>query len=251
MVRIWRRARTWVASRATAPEVAREDGGRLPPRLPWYAWLLAAGSFFAAYSWIFTVVHVHADTTACLLRLDDPLYHLIPVDQRWGLVTRSAYMFLTGACVAAMLLQAILGDHRPLARFGMGLGIMGLLRGLCILLVPLCRTTSLPGSIRLPVVPTLDLGFLSIPWRMWATNDMLFSGHVGEFVLLLRLTRSWPPAARAFLWVFSVLQVYGLLATRGHYSVDIILAFPCAYFADRMAVHVLALVSSPSRRILP
>jgi hypothetical protein len=76
----------------------------------------------------------------------------------------------------------------------------------------------------------------------------LFSGHVGEFLLLLRLTRSWPRWPRAVLAVFSVLQIYGLLATRGHYTVDIILAFPCAYFADRMAVHVLALVA---RRAAP
>ena len=232
---MFQRSRAWIASRAIIPAVVRDAGGRLPPDLPWAAWALALASFFAAYFWIFSVVHVRADTTACTLRLDDPLYRLIPLDLTWKIVTVWTYMVLTGICVALMLWQAILGDHRPVLRFGMGLAIMGLIRGLCITLIPLCRTNSLPGSITLPITPMLDLGFTSIPWRVWAKNDMLFSGHVGEFFLLWRVTRSWPRPVRAFLWVFSALQIFGLLATRGHYTIDIILAF-----ADRMAVLILS-----------
>jgi PAP2 superfamily C-terminal len=243
MPEIRQSCRAWIASRAVVPAVMREDGGRLPSRLPFPAWALALVSFFAAYFWIFSFVHVRADTTACFLRLDDPLYHLVSLDLTWKIVTVWTYMVLTGICVALMLAQASLGDHRPLVRFGMGLAIMGLIRGLCITLVPLCRTNSLPGSITLPLTPMLDLGFTSIPWRVWAKNDMLFSGHVGEFFLLWRVTRSWPRPARAFLAAFSALQIFGLLATRGHYTIDIILAFPCAYFADRMAVLILSRLS--------
>ncbi len=245
----WSRARQWVTRAAASPAVAHEDGGRLPAHLPWPVWGLALTSFVAAYLWVFCMVHVHADTTACRLRLDDPLYAVISEDLWWGFITHALYETLTVASVAAMFLQAALGDHRPIVRFGMGLSIMALLRGTCILLVPLCRITAEPGKAFLTSVPMLDLGFVSIPWRMWAANDMLFSGHVGEFFLLLRVTRSWPRAARAGILVFSVLQIYGLLATRGHYTIDIILAFPCAYFADRMAIHVIARVAAVSAAV--
>jgi hypothetical protein len=239
---IWRSAKDWVARRAHTPAVLRDIGGRLPPHMPWTAWGLASVSFVCVYFWLFSFVHVRADTTACQLRLDDPLYHVIPLNLWWDYVTVWTYMGLTLTCVLLMIVQAVLGDARPITRFGMGLAIMGLIRGMCIWLVPLCRVNSEPGTATFQVAPVLDLGFAQIPWRMWAKNDMLFSGHVGEFILLLRLTRSWPRWARSFLWVFSALQIFGLLSTRGHYTVDIILAFPCAYFADRMAVHVLAAI---------
>jgi hypothetical protein len=240
---LWRGAKDWVARRAQSPSVLRDDGGRLPPRMPWTAWAVASVSFVCVYFWLFSFVHVHADTTACRLRLDDPLFRVIPLNLWWDAITVWTYMYLTGTCVALMIFQAVLGDERPIVRFGTGLAIMGFIRGLCILLLPLCRINSEPGIPTYQTAPLLDLGFASIPWRMWAKNDMLFSGHVGEFLLLLRLTRSWPRPARAFLWVFAALQIFGLLSTRGHYTVDIILAFPCAYFADRMAVNVLAFLS--------
>ena len=242
----WRRAQRWVARRAALPAVIRDDGGRLPPRLSGKAWGFGVLAFLLSYGWLFTYVHVRADTQACLLRLDDPLYRIIPLNLHWDILNWGIYMALTAMCTIAMLLQAALGDHRPIVRFGSGLAIMGLLRGLCILLVPLCRVNSEPGSVVFTQVPTLDLFGLHIPFRAWAKNDMLFSGHVGEFLLLIRLTKSWPRLARGVLVVFFCLQLFGLLSTRAHYTVDIILAIPCAYFADRMAVHILALLS-PSR----
>src|SRR5262249_20170709 len=187
-----RAAKDWVAQRAHSPAVLLDDGGRLPPRLPWTAWGLATTAFVCVYFWLFSFVHVHADTTACQLRLDDPLYRIIPLNLWWDAITVWTYMYLTGTCVLVMIVQATLGDQRPLVRFGTGLAIMGLIRGLCILLVPLCRVNSEPGTATFTTTPLLDLGFTQIPWRMWAKNDMLFSGHVGEFILLLRLTRSWP-----------------------------------------------------------
>jgi hypothetical protein len=39
--------------------------------------------------------------------------------------------------------------------------------------------------------------------------------------------------------VFQILQAYGLIATRGHYTIDLVLAVPCAFFADSMAVELL------------
>lgn len=240
---MWRRAQRWVARRAALPEVVAEDGGRLPPHLSGRAWAFGVVSFFLSYGWLFTYVHVRADTTACQLRLDDPLYRILPLNLGWDIINFWVYMGLTASCTAAMLLQARLGDHRPIVRFGSGLAIMGLLRGLCILLIPLCRVNSEPGSVVFTETPTLGVFGLSIPFRAWAKNDMLFSGHVGEFLLLIRLTRSWPRPARAVLVVFFCLQLVGLLLTRAHYTIDIILAIPCAYFADRMAVNILAWLS--------
>src|SRR5262245_5982014 len=111
---MWRRAKDWVARRASLPEVTREDGGRLPPHLPGRAWAFGVLAFFLSDGGLFTYVHVHADTTACQLRLDDPLYRLVPLDLRWNLINYWLYMALTAGCTLAMLLQAALGDHRPI-----------------------------------------------------------------------------------------------------------------------------------------
>ncbi len=238
-----RDAKDWVRTRAHAPAVQLHDGGRLPPRLPWTAWALASVSFLGVCVWLFSFVYVRAATMACQLQLDDPLYRFVPLDLRWEAITVSTYALVTGTCVLLMIAQAALGDERPIVRLGVGLAIVGLIRGLCIYLVPLCHVGAEPGTATLATTPRLDLGFTSIPWRMWATNDVLLSGHVGELILLLRLTRSWPRPARAFLWLFSGLQIFGLLSTRADYTVGIIVAFPCAYFADRMAVKLLAALS--------
>jgi uncharacterized membrane protein len=59
----------------------------------------------------------------------------------------------------------------------------------------------------------------------------------------------WPRPARIALVVFQVLQAYALIATRGHYTVDVLLAVPCAYFADGMSLWLLGRLSrraSPS-----
>jgi hypothetical protein len=145
---------------------------------------------------------------------------------------------ITLAAMAAVFTQAFLGDHRPVLRWGLGLAVCGVFRAVTVLAIPLCRWTRQPGTAALPHVPTLDLGFIEIPWRMFASNDLLFSGHVCELILLLRATRSWPAWARAILWAFQILQIIGLIVGRGHYTVDIVMAIPVAVFADHASFQI-------------
>jgi hypothetical protein len=84
---------------------------------------------------------------------------------------------------------------------------------------------------------------------MFASNDLLFSGHICELVLLIRATRSWPRAGRAVLWTYQILQIYGLLSGRGHYTVDIILAFPIAIFADHASFAIVRSITIRSAKL--
>jgi hypothetical protein len=117
------------------------------------------------------------------------------------------------------------------------------MRALTMVLLPLCRATVEVGHRAREVVPTLDLGFARIPWLTWATNDLMFSGHVCEFlVLYLAVRRSWPRGALAALIAFQILEALALVITRGHYTVDVVVAIPFAFLADRLALGVLGLV---------
>jgi hypothetical protein len=216
-----------------------DDGNRLRPRLPLAAWLFAFFAFFAAHIYMFSYAHVVADTRACGFRIDDPLYHLIPLDRRFFLVTQQLYVLALSLTGAALLVQAFRGDHRPAVRVFLGLGIVAVIRSTTILLLPLCRANVEPGTIALLEVPYLDLGLFRIPWRPFARNDLFFSGHVAEMVILLRATRNWPRPARILLWVWQLTQAYALLAVRGHYTIDILMAVPYAAFADVFAVRLL------------
>ncbi len=212
--------------------VLDDPAAALPRRLPLRVWVLASLAFVGIYLLMWSVVHVHVDVRPCLLRLPDPLFELVPHGRRWDFITHDLYEVLTVGSVAVLVYQAVRGDHRPLVRFGAGLAVQAMLRCATLMLLPLCRANLPAGTIALKEVPTLQLGPIELPWRVWATNDLVFSGHVGEFLLLFWATRGWHPAARIGLVVFQLLQAYALIATRGHYTVDILLAVPCAYFAN-------------------
>jgi hypothetical protein len=233
------RARAWVAHAGRGPAHEGDRWAVFEPRLSLAVWAFALFVFIAVYFFMFSYVHVVADTRLCLLRLDDPLMALVPHDPRWLFITVDVYTVITLVALAALFAQAYLGDHRPVVRWGLGLAVCGVFRAATILLVPLCRWTRQPGTAALSSVPTLDLGFVEIPWRMFASNDLLFSGHVCELILLLRATRSWPAWARAILWAFQILQIIGLISGRGHYTVDIVVAIPVAICADHAAFHIL------------
>lgn len=70
---------------------------------------------------------------------------------------------------------------------------------------------------------------------------------MGEFLILTWVTRSWPRPARVTLVIFQILQAYALLATRGHYTIDIVLAVPCAFFANAVALKALLLLCGKSK----
>lgn len=241
-------------ARGTVQDPSRDDywcadGYRLPRRLSWPIWAAASLLFVAAYFLMWSVVHVHIDLRPCLLVLDDPLFRVIPSDLAWFFVTHEIYTWLTVSAVSALLVTALLGDHRPLVVWGTALGAQALLRSTTLMLLPLCRATVPAGTSAISRVPLLDLGFVSIPWRVWASNDLMFSGHVAEFLLLYWVARHWPPLARAGLVVFQVAQVYALLATRGHYTIDIVVAVACALLEFRLALWVLLRLAR--QRVVP
>jgi hypothetical protein len=230
-----------LSSNAAAPGVAGDPAGRLPARLPWSIWLTTALAFVCAYGLLFTVVHPYVDTRVCVAQLPDPLFWLIPYDVRWYRISHDLFYVVTVACLAVLAGQAVRGEHRALVRFAAGISVQAVMRAITLVLLPLCRITVAPGTAALTVVPTIDLGFMHLPWRSWATNDLVFSGHVGEFLILSLAVRPfWPGRARLALGLFQVLQAVALIATRGHYTVDIVIAVPFAFCADRLAVAALA-----------
>jgi hypothetical protein len=220
----------------------------LPPRAQFRAtvWLAVLGSLACVYAYMFGVVHVAVDMRPCLATLDDPLMRLVPLDIRWAVVTRTIYAFITGGGAIWFIVLAVRGNHRPALRFATALAITAVFRSITVLQLPLCRATIEPGTIVLTQTPLLDLGLFKVPFRTYATNDLIFSGHVAELLMMTWAGgRFWPPGVRPVLIVFQVLQVYALLATRGHYTVDMVIAVPFAFVADRLACWLLDRAALP------
>ena len=215
----------------------------LPRRLPARLWLATIACFLVVYYLMFSWVHIWADLRPCLAPLRDPVLARIPYDPRWFELTGRGWALVTlGVGLGGVVLHARrYGDHRPAIRWGIALTIMAVLRSLTILLIPACRADLAPGTMPLCSVPMVHLGPLAIPWHISASNDLVFSGHIAELVLLLLATRSWPRPLRAGLWLFTAVMAYALMATRGHYFWDILAALPCAWLADRLALAALRL----------
>lgn len=217
----------------------------LPPKLPRRAWALAIGTFVCAYGFLFTVVHPYVDTRRCVARLPDPFFVWIPFHDAWSMVTHDFFYVVTAAVMVKLLVQVARGEHRPLVRFGFGISLQAVFRALTMWLLPLCRDNVQPGTPAIIDVDSLNLGFARIPWRSWATNDLMFSGHVAEFLVLsLAVRGTWPRSAQIALAVFQILQAFALVATRGHYAIDIVVAVPFAIVSAQLADVIL-------RRLLP
>src|SRR5438105_7443999 len=102
----------------------------LPTRLPLRAWFLAFSCLLIVYFWQFTYVHVIADSRVCRLRLDDPLFPLVPFDWGWRIVTYYAFLAIGIASGLVLLLRALFfGDQAPALRYALALAVMGLVRG--------------------------------------------------------------------------------------------------------------------------
>jgi hypothetical protein len=221
----------------------------LPARFPAWIWGVVIASFVVAYGFLFSVVHPYVDTRPCVAQLPDPLFALLPYDPRWYRVSHELFYVVTAVVMAALLAQAARGEHRPIIRFAFGISLQAPLRALTMVLLPLCRATVLAGHAARTTVPTLNLGFAHIPWLTWATNDLVFSGHVAEFLILTLAVRAfWPRAAVGALLVFQVLEALALIITRGHYTADVVIAVPFALFADRLSVATLRRLARPRER---
>jgi len=210
-------------------------------------WGVVLASFVLAYGLLFTIVHPYVDTRVCVAQLPDPLFALMPYDGRWYRVSHELFYVVTAATLAALFFHALRGDQRPLLRFGLGISLQAVMRSVTMALLPLCRATVMPGTAAKAAVPGLNLGFAKLSWLPWATNDLMFSGHVCEFLILYLVVRkTWPRGALWALIVFQVLEALALVITRGHYTIDIVIAVPFAFLADGMSTHVLARLS-PAR----
>jgi PAP2 superfamily protein len=225
----------------TFGRLASDAAARLPQRFSARIWTAVVLGFVLAYGFLFTVVHPYVDTRTCVAQLPDPLFALLRYDARWFRVSHELFYAVTAASLVALGLQVARGEHRPLLRFGLGISLQAPLRALTMALLPLCRATCPPGTAARATVPMMDLGFVKFPWLTWATNDLVFSGHVAEFLILYLAVRAfWPRSALLALIVFQVLEALALIITRGHYTIDIVIAIPFALLADRMAVALLA-----------
>lgn len=221
--------------------------GRLPPR----TWLTAVVLFLSTYLFMWSYVHNAIDTRPCLGHLPDPLQAVIPFNRWWFFISHDVYSVVTVGVTLLLLGEAVRGRHLPLVRWGAALGFCAVQRSILLLLIPLCRPGVEAGACAIEAFQYVSLGPVQFPLRMWATNDLLFSGHIAEFIVLMRAVPHWPRWSKALLWVFQLGQAYALLATRGHYLADILLAIPCAYFADLLAMRLLAKVTATAPARLP
>jgi hypothetical protein len=217
-----------------------DAGAGLGRRYSWTVWVGAFTGFAIAHALLFGFVHNHVDMRNCIGHSADPILHLIPFDLRWEIVTVHLYVACSIVGAAMLLAQAARGAQAPALRFMLALMFMTSMRMATLMTIPLCGpTVPAAGPPPLQAPSMLHLGVLSIPWRMFAVNDMVYSGHTSFFLLLLLATRTWAPAVRLAVALFVVLMMYGLLAARNHYSIDLLLAFPCSYFADMLSVALL------------
>ena len=222
----------------------------LAVRYPWYVWLAILGTFSVVHYLVWGIVHNIVDMRVCVGVSPDPLLAIIPYDERWTFVTRDLYVAVLLIATVAVLYQAFRGIHTPGLRWGLGLTFMSSMRIATLLLIPLCRPTVQPfGPPPLASWSMVNLHFFSVPWRIFALNDVVYSGHASVFLLLLLATNTWPNIARFCVAAFLALMIYGMLAMRDHYSVDILLAFPCSYAADALAVSILRTLNSSREKL--
>ena len=213
---------------------------------PW-TWAVVLTTFAVIHYLLFGVVHNIVDMRMCLGYSPDPMLKIVPFDERWDFVTRDLYMWALGVATFLVFYQAFQGLHTTALRWGVALCIHTSMRMVTLLLIPLCRPTVqafAPPPLSHPAM--INLHFFSVPWRVFALNDVVYSGHTSVFLLLLLASGTWRPAVRFCFAGFLAVMIYGMLAMRDHYIIDILLAFPMSYFADSMAVKILRL-ANPAR----
>ena len=213
------------------------DQGYKSARFRWPLWGAAVAVLLIVHFALFGYVQNLVDMRPCIGYSPDPLMRLIPFDERWTIVTRPLYLWIGTIVGLFLITQAVKGRQFPLLRLTIASSITSSIRMATLYLIPLCRSTVAAGAPPpLRAVTTINLHLFSIPFRPFALNDLVFSGHVGIYLLILYATPHWPRPVRLAIGFFLLLMIYGLIATRDHYTVDILLAVPCSFFADRMAV---------------
>ncbi len=222
----------------------------LEQRYGWPVWVAILSLTAVVHYTLFGIVHNYVDMRVCIGYSPDPLLKIIPFDTRWSLISRDFYFWITIDVSLAFIVLSFLGTHSGALRFALALCFQTLLRMACLIAIPLCRATVQAGAPPPLASPQmLNLHFFSVPWRVFALNDLVYSGHTALFLIMLLSSRTWMPMVRAGIAVFLVFMVYALLATRDHYTIDILLAFPAAFFANFLAVSILRRMKRFSRPV--
>jgi hypothetical protein len=217
-------------------------------RYPWYIWFLVIATFAVVHYILWGFVHNYVDLRVCIGFSPDPLLRIIPYDERWTFVTRQMYTAILIIAMLVVFYQGFRGQHVPALRWGLALIFMSALRMATLVLIPLCRPTVAPfGPPPLSHMAMVNLHFFSVPWHLFAFNDVVYSGHSAAFITLLLATNAWPNYVRWGVGIFLMFMIYGMLAMRDHYTVDILLAFPCSYFSDMIAVSILRALNPAHR----
>ncbi len=238
---------SWLIIKGSA--ISGELDNDKPERYGWQTWTAVLCSILAVHYVLFGVVHNLVDMRVCAVHLPDPLYRVIRFDPRWTAVTIESYAIVAIAIVCGLLRGALRGRQMPMLRLGVALCIESSLRAATLMLLPVCRANiplGTPGPLH--ALPVSDPRFFALGLRGFAVNDLVFSGHTGLFLLFLYATPAWPRPIRSLIACFTLLMVYALLATREHYTIDILLAVPCSFFADRMALALIGLVPNARTR---
>ena len=221
-----------------------DDVSRGKVRFAWSAWSAALVVLVVVHLALFGYMQNLVDIRPCIGYSPDPLMKVIAVDHRWQIVTVTLYLWVAVTILLAMIYQAIRGLHYPLMLLIVASSITSTMRIATLYLLPLCNPLVAPGgSPPLQTNSTVDLGFFLLPFRPFAVNDLVFSGHIGIYLLIFYTAWHWPDRIRLALVGFIILMMYGLIATREHYTIDLLLAIPCSFFAYSVAKFLLVQLS--------
>jgi hypothetical protein len=222
----------------------------MPMRFRWPVWVIVISVLVIVHLVLFGYVQNMVDMRRCIGYSPDPLFRFIAFNERWRFVTMTMYGLVVATAVLAMIVQAVRGLEFPFLRLAIASSITSTIRIATLYLIPLCNPfVAAGGPPPLHAFSTVHLYFFQLPFRPFALNDLVFSGHTAIYLLILYANPQWPAVVRAAFAGFILLMMYALIATRDHYTVDLLLAIPCSFFADRVALALLDRVRRvPGRR---
>ncbi len=243
---------SWLIIKNATISTELETG--LRNRYGWRTWVLVLFSVLVVHYVLFGIVHNLVDMRVCAVHLPDPLYRARSASTRAGLpVTVAGVRHRCGrrSCAGCCLRRAAREATADAAAWEWRSASSRRCAAAALLLLPACRATiplATPGPLHACYAHEATRGFIALGIRGFAVNDLVFSGHTGLFLLFLYATPAWPRPIRSLIACFTLLMVYALLATREHYTIDILLAAPCSFFADRMALELIGLVPNTRTR---
>ncbi len=166
-------------------------------------------------------------------RLADPILDAVPY-LAW--VDRYNYWLWILAYLPVALVLA--WKNVPLfCRYMVTAGLLGLIRGLCIVVTALgpVRGDDLHLGLSLADRGNAFLGLMGLGFfnpdggaRLYLTKDLFFSGHTATTFLLLLYVWRWP-GLRSFMVASHLLVVASLFFAHLHYTIDVIGAYAITF----------------------